>query len=54
MLDDILKDNDVTSVALGNYIMLLNPLTNHIPNTKTTQFPYLKTVVTDTTSLFGG
>ena len=54
MLDGMLKDNDVTSVALGNYIMLLNPLTNHIPNAKTTQFPYLKTVVTDTTSLFGG
>lgn len=53
-LDKLLSNNDVTSVSLSNYIMMLNPSTNHIDNSKITQYPYFQTAVTDTSALFGG
>jgi len=34
--------------------MLLNPPTNHIDNSKITQYPYFRTIVTDNSALFGG
>lgn len=53
-LDQLLAENEITSVDFKNYIMLLNPPTNHIDNSKITQYPYFRTVVTDTSALFGG
>lgn len=53
-LDEWLAKNEVSTISFDNYIMMVNPLTNHINNTDITSYPYFKTVGSDTTSLFGG
>lgn len=53
-LDALLRENDVTSVDFKNYIVMLNPPANHIPNEQIENYPYFQTVVTDTSALFGG
>jgi hypothetical protein len=53
-LDSLLAQNEVTTVNFKNYIMLLNPPDNHIDNSRIESYPYFKTVVTDTSALFGG
>ena len=53
-LDALLQKNDVTSVDLKNYIVMLNPPEHHISNDNIEKFPYFQTVVTDTSALFGG
>lgn len=53
-LDEILTENDKTSVNFSNYIMMLNPSTNHIDNSDITKYPYFETLVTNAAALFGG
>ena len=53
-LDDWLKMNQISNVTFTNYIMMLNPDTNHIPNENAVYYPYFETVVNDTNALFGG
>ena len=53
-LDALLAENQISNVDFSNYIMLLNPPTNHIGNDKITQYPYFQTTVTDNSALFGG
>lgn len=53
-LDDWMSKNDISSINFSNYIMMLNPDTNHISNDDIEKYPYFQTTVSDTTSLFGG
>ena len=53
-LDNWLAANEFSKVDFSDYIVLLNPQRNHISNDNITQYPYLQTVVSDTTALFGG
>lgn len=53
-LDNWLAANEFSKVDFSDYIVLLNPQSNHISNDNITQYPYLQTVVSDTTALFGG
>ena len=53
-LDNWLAINEFSKVDFSDYIVLLNPQRNHISNDNITQYPYLQTVVSDTTALFGG
>lgn len=53
-LDDWLKRNQISNVSFTNYIMMLNPSTNHIPNEDAENYPYFETVVNDSNALFGG
>ena len=45
---------NLVRLIFTDYIVLLNPQRNHISNDNITQYPYLQTVVSDTTALFGG
>ena len=53
-LDKWLAKNEVGDVSLTNYIVMLNPSTNHITNQQILSYPYFETTVSDTTALFGG
>lgn len=53
-LDDWLKRNQISNLTFTNYIMMLNPDTNHISNENAVNYPYFETVVNDTNALFGG
>jgi len=53
-LDDWMAKNEISSVSFSNYIMMLNPHTNHITNEQITQYPYFETTGTDFSALFGG
>ena len=53
-LDDWLKRNQISNITFTNYIMMLNPDTNHIPNENAENYPYFETVVNDSNALFGG
>nr|DAV01309.1 MAG TPA: hypothetical protein [Caudoviricetes sp.] len=52
--DDWMSRNDISSINFSDYIMMLNPDTNHISNDDIEKYPYFQTTVSDTTSLFGG
>lgn len=52
--DAIMKESDVTSIDLKNYIVMLNPPEGHISNDNIESYPYFQTAVTDTSALFGG
>ena len=54
-LDDWLALNEISSVDFSDYIVMLNPPTDHISNDNITDYPYLETRTDiDTTALFGG
>lgn len=53
-LDDWMAKNEISNISFSNYIMMLNPDTNHISNADIEKYPYFQTTVTDTTALFGG
>ena len=53
-LDKWLSKNQISSISFSNYIMMLNPDTNHIPNENAVNYPYFETVVNDSNALFGG
>jgi len=53
-LDGWLAANDISNLSFTNYIMMLNPKTNHISNENAENYPYFETVVSDTNALFGG
>lgn len=53
-LDTVLSENDINSISLSNYVMLLNPSVGHISNDQITNYPYLQTTVTDNSAMFGG
>nr|DAJ20174.1 MAG TPA: hypothetical protein [Siphoviridae sp. ctTYz13] len=53
-LDKWLTLNDFSKVDFSNYIMLLNPIDNHISNENITNYPYFETTLSDTSALFGG
>ena len=53
-LDALLKANEVTNVDFSNYIVMLNPPENHIPNEQIENYPYFKTYATNSSALFGG
>lgn len=52
-LDDWMAKNEISNIKFSNYIMFLNPETNHISNDSIENYPYLQTTVTDTSALFG-
>lgn len=54
IFDNLLKYNDVNKIDFTNYIMLINPDINHIPNSEITNYPYLETTMNDTALVFGG
>lgn len=53
-LDDWMAKNEISNISFSNYIMMLNPDTNHISNADIEKYPYFQTTVTNTTALFGG
>lgn len=53
-LDAWLAKNEVGDISLSNYIVMLNPSTNHITNENILKYPYFETTLPDTTALFGG
>lgn len=53
-LDALLAQNEISNVDFKNYIVLLNPPTNHISNDNITKYPYFQTTITDNSALFGG
>lgn len=54
-MDELLADANITSIALSNYVMLLNPDDDYyISNDNMLNYPYLQTKVSDTSALFGG
>lgn len=60
VFDNLLKFNDVNNIDLTNYIMFINPtgstnpVSNHIPNSAITQYPFFETTMNDTALVFGG
>lgn len=53
-LDDWMAKNQISSVNFKDYIMMLNPETNHITNENITSYPYFETLGSDFNALFGG
>ena len=54
-LHDWLAKNEISSVNFSDYIVLLNPQTDHISNDNITNYPYIETRPNiNTTALFGG
>lgn len=53
-LDIFLKENEVSSISLTDYILLNNPSAHHISNENYRQYPFLETDVVDSAMLFGG
>lgn len=53
-LDKWLSRNQISNITFSNYIMMLNPDTNHISNENAVNYPYFETVVNDSNALFGG
>lgn len=53
-LDAWLAMNEISNLSFTNYIMMLNPKTDHISNENAENYPYFETVVSDTNALFGG
>lgn len=60
IFDNLLSYNDVNKIDFTNYIMFINPfgsttpVSNHIPNSAITQYPFLETTMNDTALVFGG
>jgi hypothetical protein len=53
-LDKWLSRNQISNISFSNYIMMLNPDTNHISNENAENYPYFETVLNDSNALFGG
>lgn len=53
-LDKWLSRNQISNITFTNYIMMVNPDTNHISNENAENYPYFETVVNDSNALFGG
>ena len=53
-IDQWFAKNNIGKIELSNYLVLLNPSTNHISNDDITKYPFLTTNVSDNTMLFGG
>ena len=53
-IDDWLALNEVSNISFTNYIVMINPDTNHISNSDAENYPYFETVVSDSNALFGG
>lgn len=60
IFDNLLKYNDINKIEFTNYIMFINPtgstnpVSNHIPNSAITQYPFFETTMNDTALVFGG
>lgn len=53
-LDEIFAQNDITNISLTNYLCLMNPSPKHLNPTQMAMYPFLETVASDGTALFGG
>lgn len=53
-LDSIFADNNITNLTLSNYLCLMNPSPKHLNPTQMAFYPFLETVASDNTALFGG
>lgn len=53
-LDEFLARDQISNITFTNYIMMVNPESNHISNDDITSYPYFQTISQDTTALFGG
>lgn len=51
-IDKWMAYNNVTNISLSDYILMTS--SDNVSNNDITKYPYFKTTVTDTTSLFGG
>lgn len=53
-LDKWLERNQISNISFSDYILMVNPESNHIANEDAESYPYFETVVNDGNALFGG